>query len=128
MRFILDTHTLLWAALQPHSLSKKAADALLDQANEPIVSAVSAWEIATKVRLGKLPMAIELEKNFFDAMRRSGYTLLPITAENALRAGRLVGPHRDPFDRMIAAQALELDVDLVSSDRELDVFGVRRIW
>jgi PIN domain nuclease of toxin-antitoxin system len=92
------------------------------------VSAVSAWEIATKVRLGKLPVIERLERDFLEIMERSGYTLLPIDAANALRAGRFTAPHRDPFDRMLAAQALASDIPILSKDPKLDVFGVRRLW
>ena len=93
-----------------------------------LVSAATAWEIATKVRVGKLPGAEKLEKNSVDLMEDAGYTLLAIDTESALRAGRLVAEHRDPFDRMIAAQALSLDIPVVSPDSKLDLFGVRRIW
>lgn len=93
-----------------------------------LVSAASAWEIATKVRLGKLPNAEVLEKDFLDLMEDAGYTLLPIDATSALRAGRLISEHRDPFDRMIAAQALADDIPVISADSKLDLLGVRRIW
>ncbi len=96
--------------------------------NEIFVSAASAWEIATKVRLGKLPMAELFESRFLDAIADAGYTLLAISVADALRAGRLVGPHGDPFDRMIAAQALGGDLPVLSKDKRLDGFGVRRIW
>jgi PIN domain nuclease of toxin-antitoxin system len=101
---------------------------IADEANVVFVSAVSAWEIATKVRLGKLPGAEELERNYLDVIDDAGYTLLAIDTESALRAGRLPAEHRDPFDRMIAAQALSLDIPVLSSDSQLDQFGVRRVW
>ena len=93
-----------------------------------MVSAASAWEIATKVRLGRLPGAEDLERNYLDVMELAGYTLLSVDSEAALRAGRLVSEHRDPFDRMIAAQALALDIPVVSPDSAFDPFGVRRLW
>lgn len=96
--------------------------------HEILVSAVSAWEIATKVRLGKLDPARRLEKAFVKNVTASGYQLLPISIEHALRAGRLTGSHKDPFDRMLAAQALQEDIPLISIDTKLDVFGVRREW
>ena len=99
-----------------------------DPANAIVVSAASAWEIATKVRLGKLPGAVALERRFMDAIDDAGYGLLSIDVPTALRAGRLIGDHGDPFDRMIAAQALALDISVVSSDPHLDSFGIRRIW
>jgi len=93
-----------------------------------LVSAASAWELATKVRLGKLPEAEPFENRFLDAVSGAGYTLLPIKADVALRAGRLMANHGDPFDRMIAAQALSLDIPVISADRQLDLFGIHRIW
>jgi PIN domain nuclease of toxin-antitoxin system len=80
------------------------------------------------VRIGKLPGAEALEKNFLDAMDTAGYTLLGIEAADALRAGRLAGDHGDPFDRMIAAQALAGDLPVLSNDPKLDCFSIRRIW
>lgn len=128
MRVLLDTNTLLWATLSPSSLSRKASTIIADEQNVILVSAASAWEIATKVRMGKLPGAEKLEREFLEVMGHAGYTLLATDAESALRAGRLVAEHRDPFDRMIAAQALASDLPVLSADAQLDTFGVRRIW
>lgn len=128
MKVLLDTCTLIWATLSPSSLSREAQETIADKANTILVSAVSAWEIATKVRLGKMPDAEKLERDYLDVMEAAGYTLLAIDTESALRAGRLVAEHRDPFDRMIAAQALGLDIPVVSQDLLLEQFGVRRIW
>ncbi|NYF80931.1 PIN domain-containing protein [Granulicella arctica] len=128
MKVLLDTHTLLWAVLSPAALSQKASAIIADEGNVILVSAASAWEIATKVRLGKLPGAETLEREFLDVMEDAGYTMLAIDAGSALRAGRLTGEHRDPFDRMIAAQALGGDLLVLSRDVQLDLFGVRRVW
>jgi len=128
MRVLLDTCTVIWATMAPSTLSQAVRDIIIEPQNEVLVSAASAWEIATKVRLGKLPEAEKLESSFIDVMRLAGYTLLSLDAETALRAGRLVAAHRDPFDRMIAAQALELDIPVLSPDGPLDQFGVRRVW
>ena len=128
MRVLLDTHTLIWAKISPASLSPQVAQIISDPRNEILVSAATAWEIATKVRLGKLPGAESLERNFFETIADSGYTLLSIDAESALRAGRLIEDHGDPFDRIIAAQALAMDIPVLSKDTELDAFGVRRLW
>ena len=128
MKVLLDTHTLIWATLAPAALSLEASSLILDEANVILVSAASAWEIATKVRIGKLPGAETLEKEFLDVMEDAGYTLLAIDVESALRAGRLVGEHHDPFDRMISAQALAEDIPVLSADAKLDIFGIRRIW
>ncbi|MHB1675308.1 MAG: type II toxin-antitoxin system VapC family toxin [Acidobacteriaceae bacterium] len=128
MKALLDTHTLLWATLSPAFLGREAAAIIENETNVILVSAASAWEIATKVRLGKLPGAEPLEKDFLDVMEDAGYVLLPIDAGSALRAGRLTSEHRDPFDRMIAAQSLAEDIPVLSMDSKLDLFGVRRIW
>jgi PIN domain nuclease of toxin-antitoxin system len=128
MKVLLDTCTLIWATLSPASLSPQAREAIADEGNVILVSAASAWEIATKVRLLQLPGAEKLEQDYLTVMDEAGYTLLPIDTASALRAGRLTAQHKDPFDRMIAAQALALDVPVLSSDPQLDSFGVRRIW
>ena len=128
MKVLLDTCALIWATLSPSSLSREARETIADEGNVILVSAASAWEIATKVRLGKLPGAEKLERDYLDVMQDAGYTLLDLDSASALRAGRLVAEHRDPFDRMIAAQALGQDIPTLSPDPQLDKFGVRRIW
>src|SRR5271155_5556686 len=120
MRVLVDTHTILWAGLTPKRLGKRATAILANRSSEVYVSAAAAWEIATKVRLGKLPGAEELERDFIDSVQEAGYTILSITAAHALRAGRLPGDHRDPFDRIIAAQALAEDIPILSIDTKLD--------
>ncbi len=128
MRVLLDTHALLWAVLDPARLTSIARSVAADESNEIFVSAASAWEIATKVRLGKLPEAARFELSFFEVIEIAGYSLLTIDAAVALRAGRLVGTHGDPFDRMIAAQAIAGDLLVLSNDAKLDAFRVRRLW
>jgi len=128
MKVLLDTHTLIWAGVDETQLSRSAKALIVDARTTLCVSAASAWEIATKVRLGKLPEAVALERDFVAILQREGYELLPIEVKTALRAGRLLGVHRDPWDRMIAAQALEMDIPIISIDSKLDEFGVRRIW
>jgi PIN domain nuclease of toxin-antitoxin system len=128
MRVLLDTHALLWAAFHKDQLSARARHLIQPQRNEIFVSAASAWEIATKYRLGKLAQAQALVDDFVPAIRSAGYEPLPISLEHALRAGRLTPEHRDPFDRMLAAQAIHEDLALISHDEQLDVFGVRREW
>jgi PIN domain nuclease of toxin-antitoxin system len=128
VKVLLDTCAVIWATMSPSALSHKARKALDNESNVILVSAASAWEIATKVRLGKLPGAEKLERNYLDVLDDAGYTQLLIDSEVALRAGRLPADHRDPFDRMIAAQALALDIPVLSPDPMLDQFAVRRIW
>jgi len=128
MKLILDTCTLLWATLSPAALSPQARTLIADEANEILVSAASAWEIATKSRLSKLPGAEPLEQSYLETMEAAGYTLLSIDTAHALRAGRLTSEHRDPFDRMLAAQAIALDIPILSPDTQLDLLGTRRLW
>ncbi len=128
MRVLLDTHSLVWAITSPKLLSARAAAVISDESSVILVSAASAWEIATKVRLGKFAEAVKLEGRFMAALDDAGYGLLSITPEIALRAGRLVGSHEDPFDRVIAAHALADDIPVISADAKLEVFNVRRIW
>ena len=128
MKYLLGTHAILWAAFRPDLLSPAARLIVQSASNELVVSAASAWEIAAKYRLGKLPQAGSLAEDFIQKVTRAGYLLLPISVEHALRAGRLPGVHRDPFDRMLAAQSIHEDIPLLSSDIQLDLFGVRREW
>jgi PIN domain nuclease of toxin-antitoxin system len=128
VKVLLDTCAVLWATLSPGTLSPQARAEIADESNTILVSAASAWEIATKTRLGKLPGAEKLEQNYIAVLEEAGYEQLPIDSASALRAGRLTAEHKDPFDRMIAAQALAMDVPVLSPDPQLDQFGVRRIW
>jgi len=128
VRFLLDTHTLLWWLDGDRRLSRRARNAIADEDNSVLVSAASAWEIATKVRLGKLPGAIEVAAELPAIVRRQSFEPLPIAIVHALRAGNLPGPHRDPFDRMLIAQAQAEDLGLVSNERVFDAYGVRRVW
>jgi PIN domain nuclease of toxin-antitoxin system len=128
VKILLDTCAVIWATMSPAALSHKARKTLANENNVILVSAASAWEIATKVRLGKLSGAEKLEQDYLAVMEEAGYTLLAIDTESALRAGRLTAEHKDPFDRMIAAQALALDIPVLSPDPQFDQFGVRRIW
>jgi len=93
-----------------------------------MVSAASAWEIATKARLGKLPMAVDLVEDFEGVLVREGFEALAISVGHAVRAGLLPGPHRDPFDRILIAQSQAEGVPILSSDEVFDGYGVRRVW
>ena len=99
MRALLDTHTLLWCFNADPSLSSRARRLIEDGSNEILVSAASAWEIATKVRLGKLPTGEQLVSDFEYFLNQLGFDGLPILLSHAIRAGTLAGDHRDPFDR-----------------------------
>ncbi len=128
MRVLLDTHAMLWWLSDDPSLSRPARKVMADTSNVLLVSAASAWEIATKVRLGRLPGAEDLAADFQGFMLREGFTTLDMTADHAIRAGLLPGPHKDPFDRMLIAQAQAEHVPIVTNERAFEAYGVRRVW
>jgi PIN domain nuclease of toxin-antitoxin system len=128
VRLLLDTHVLLWSAFEPGRLSLAAREALVEPENELVVSAATAWEIATKHRLGRLQHATIFAEDFENAVAERDFAILPITARHGRLAGSLPGEHGDPFDRMLAAQARAETLVLVSNDRLLDQFGVQRLW
>jgi len=124
----LDTHALLWWLVDDDSLSLAARRLIERPSNTILVSAVSAWEIGIKVRLGKLPSAEELAADFAGYLAREGFEELGISAEHGIRAGLLAGPHKDPFDRMLVAQCQAENLPLISSDTIFDSYKVRRMW
>jgi PIN domain nuclease of toxin-antitoxin system len=128
VRLLIDTHGLLWWLSDHPSLSQAARKAMADTSNVLLVSAASAWEIATKVRLGRLPGAAELAADFQGFMQREGFTTLDITTDHAIRAGLLPGPLKDPFDRMLISQAQAENLPIVTNDRAFEAYGVRRVW
>lgn len=128
MRLLLDTHTLLWWLDGDRRLSRKARGLIAEEKNEVYVSAASAWEISTKVRIGKLPLATEVAATLPECVDSQGFEPLPITILHAQRADALPGPHRDPFDRMLAAQAQLENLPVVTNDKIFDRLGVVRIW
>jgi PIN domain nuclease of toxin-antitoxin system len=125
---LLDTHALIWWLLNDRRLSKKACAAIADDGNTTFVSAASAWEIATKHRIGKLPSASMLVANIGDAIAAEGFSALPVDIRHGQMAGALPGAHGDPFDRMLMAQALLENLLLVSNETVFDGFGVHRYW
>jgi PIN domain nuclease of toxin-antitoxin system len=128
MRILLDTHALLWWLAGDRQLSKKARSAIADEDNEVWISPASAWEVATKYRLGRLPGAEVLALDFVRQVDRQGFVALPITLDHAQRAGSLTVAERDPFDRMLIAQAQAENLAFVSIEKHFDDYGVTRIW
>ena len=128
MRLLLDTHALLWWLFDDPELSETARQHIRDAHNEVLVSSASAWEISTKHRLGKLPEAVKAVKHFRELIRLSRMEELPITIEHALTAGAFAVLHRDPFDRMLAAQTQHEGVALVTSDPAFAQFAVDVVW
>lgn len=127
-RFLLDTHTLLWAVAAPSRLSHRAARTLEDDSNELVVSAASAWELSTKHRLGKLPDAERLLEDWDDVLGALVAQQVPITHQVALRGGSYASAHRDPFDRLLAAEAELSGVGLITADEAFADFPVKVIW
>jgi PIN domain nuclease of toxin-antitoxin system len=128
VRALLGTHALLWWLSDDPALTKTARRTIAETKNTLYVSAASAWEIATKVRLGKLPTAADLVADFSAQMEREGFHLLAVSAEHGIRGGLLPGPHKDPFDRMLIAQAHAENLPIISNDTAFDAYGVRRVW
>ena len=128
MRALLDTHALIWWLSANPALPMAARRIIADTRNTLVVSAASAWEISTKVRLNKLPGAANLVSDFAARMEREGFELLSISPEDGIRAGLLPGPHRDPFDRMLIAQSQAESIPIVSNEQVFDSYGVRRLW
>ena len=128
MQALLDTHAFLWWLADSSRLSTTAHSVIADDANRLFVSAASAWEITTKHRIGRLPEATDLTLDVAGAIARQGFEALPITVADAELAGRLPGAHRDPFDRMLVAQAIGRHLALVSKDAALDQFAIQRLW
>ena len=128
MRLLLDTHAFLWWLAGNRRLSRAARRAVENTSNDVVVSAASAWEITTKHRAGKLPEAEAVALDVSGSIAGQGFDELAITVADAERAGRLPGAHRDPFDRVLIAQALAHDLTVVSIDRVFDGYGVSRLW
>ena len=128
MRALLDTHAFLWWLDGDPRLSEPARNFIADQANIVLVSAATAWEVTTKVRLGKLPGSIEVAEHLPEILIAQQFEAMPITVREAQRAGALPGIHKDPFDRMLISQALEANIPLVSNERLFERYQIRRIW
>jgi PIN domain nuclease of toxin-antitoxin system len=128
VRLLLDTPALLWFALGDPRTSEAARNAVDSRDNDVLVGAVSAWEVTAKVRIGKLPEADRFAEEFPARIRSLGFQELAVTVEHGQRAGLLPGSHKDPFDRMLIAQALTEDIPIVSNEKLFDQCLVRRIW
>lgn len=126
MRLLLDTHVCVWSAIRPTNLSSSAAEALRDPHNEIFVSAVSAYEIEYKRARDALLQLLPTEID--DAVRLQGLAWLPITSQHCTIAARLPQHHRDPWDRILVAQAMQEGLQLVTVDHKLANYGVPILW
>lgn len=128
MRVLLDTHSLIWLVTDDPKLSPVAKSVFLDSGNALFCSAVVGLEIAVKSSLGKLQLS-ESPRDFVEGrIRNNGLLRLPVTLAHTYRLGHLPFHHRDPFDRLLVAQALEEDLALLSRDTILSEYGIRRLW
>ena len=130
MKFLLDTHALLWYTLGAPQLSRKAESLILNAGNDIYVSPASYWEIAIKISIGKLTVEQPLEKFLDTCEQQYGFQLLAISAAHAVAVSELAFPknHRDPFDRLLVAQAIVEQMQIIGSDTALDAYPVTRIW
>jgi PIN domain nuclease of toxin-antitoxin system len=128
LHFLLDTHALIWWMNENRSLPESVRRLIRDKRNTIVVSAASAWEIATKVRLGRLSAASDITRNFEEYLTQSGFESLPVSAAHGIRAGFLPGPQQDPLDRMLIAQAQAEHLNIVSNEKIFDQYGVQRVW
>ncbi|MCL6708868.1 type II toxin-antitoxin system VapC family toxin [Pseudomonas sp. R2.Fl] len=125
---MLDTHVLAWWLLDDRRLSAPSRAAIAEGDNEIAASAVSAFEIATKYRLGKWPEAAQLAGDFEKYVMAERFFLLPISPSHALLAGQMTGHHKDPFDRLLAAQSKIETLVFVTADKAFDGFDIERLW
>lgn len=128
MRLLLDTHTFLWFNLGDRRLSAAARATIDDPANEMCVSPASYWEIAIKIRLGKYALPNPYEEFMERAIDGNGFVILPVEPKHTAVLTTLPFHHRDPFDRLIVAQAMAEGIDVVSRDVVFDSYSVRRLW
>ena len=127
VRLLLDTNTLFWWFSGSDVLSQNARRAIASARSEVVVSVVSAWEIAIKTKSGKLDAQI-LVSDFGGFLDRAAFSVLKISLDHVIRAGSLTEHHKDPFDRLLVAQAQTESLTLVSNDKIFDQYGVRRVW
>ena len=125
---LLDTHAFLWWLDGDPSLSARAKAAIATDPTKVYVSGASAWEISTKARIGKLPDALDVAADVGGCIARQGFHPLAVTVAHGQRAGALPGPLKDPFDRMLIAQAMLDGLHLVSIQQSFDAYGVLRLW
>lgn len=128
MKALLDTHALLWWLFDDPHLSTTARDFIANAENEILVSAASAWEIATKHRIGKLPEAEDIARLLPMYLRQARFGQLSVSVDDGLLAGSLPGPHKDPFDRMLIAQARLRSLSVLSIDPVFHEYGVTVLW
>jgi PIN domain nuclease of toxin-antitoxin system len=128
MKFLLDTHTFLWALRSPDKIPDHAKTILDDPASELLISIVIPWEIVIKSGNGKLKNTVDLLDEFESRVSAAGFRILETTIRQVIRSGKLPLHHKDPFDRLLISQALDLDVPIIGCDDIFDRYAVKRVW
>ena len=128
VRYLLDTHTLLWFIAEDKQLSSSGQRLILDSSSEIFISTASLWEIAIKINIGKLALNKPFEQSFPDELDSHGIEILDITVDILVQLTTLPLHHRDPFDRLIIAQAIVEGIPIISKDEAFDLYDVKREW
>jgi PIN domain nuclease of toxin-antitoxin system len=128
VKLLLDTHAFLWFVLGDRRLSQGALNHILEAANAKFVSPASHWEIAIKISIGKYTLHQPFDVFFSQALARTGFQVLPIEIRHTTELTKMPFHHRDPFDRLLAAQAISESMAIVSDDGVFDQYGVTRLW
>ncbi len=128
MRLLLDTHVFLWWIEDAPGLSRKARAAIANPDNQCFLSLASSWEMAIKLSLGKLRLPDAIERFIPQQLAENGFSQLQIDFRHVARVASLAFHHRDPFDRLLVAQAMEEKLSVVSADKQFAKYGVKRIW
>jgi len=128
VRFLVDTHAFLWAVLSPEKLTERVRSVFTDREAELLVSIATPWEMAIKAGIGELENGAEILDDFENRVTASGYRILETSIQRTIRSGYLPRHHKDPFDKLLIAQALDLNVPILSRDEIFDLYGVQRVW
>lgn len=128
MKFLVDTHAFLWALLSPEKLTDRARKIFFDPEAELLISIATPWEMAIKAGVGRLTDGAAILTNFESLLAVGGYHILETSIQHMIQSGLLPRYHKDPFDRLLIVQALDLRIPILSGDEVLDLYGVRRIW
>ncbi len=128
MNLLLDSNTVVWFLEGAPELSETAADLIESLDSRSLISSITSWELAVKTGLGRLRLPYNLGEEFDATVESMGFEILPLSKAALERTARLPGYHRDPFDRLLVAEALEQSATLVSPNEIFDTYGVRRVW
>lgn len=128
MKFLVDTHAFLWAILSPEKLPDRARSIFLDREAELLISIATPWEMAIKAGIGRLQGEAAILPRFESYVNAGGYRLVETSIQHAIQSGLLPLYHKDPFDRLLIAQSLDLRVPIISADEVLDLYGIQRVW